>query len=81
MQGHYYLGDGSGYTYLNDSHVLDLNASRWIKPKVSGTPPAPRYAHSAVLAGQRVVIFGGRGENNQVFRDLHALDPVTMTWF
>jgi Rab9 effector protein with kelch motifs len=27
------------------------------------------------------VIFGGRGEKNQCFRDLHALDPVTMTWY
>jgi Rab9 effector protein with kelch motifs len=34
-----------------------------------------------VLAGQRIVIFGGKGEKNQAFRDLHALDPVTMTWY
>ena len=49
------------------------------KPKTSGTPPAPRYAHSAVLAGSKVIIFGGKGEKT-VFRDLYALDPVTMTW-
>ena len=51
------------------------------KPKISGTPPGPRYNHSAILAGQRIIIFGGKGEKNSVFRDLHALDPVTMTWF
>ena len=33
-QGHYYGGKKTGYTYLNDTHVLDLNSSRWIKPKI-----------------------------------------------
>lgn len=51
------------------------------KPKISGTPPGARYNHSAVLAGSRIVIFGGKGEKKTVFRDLHALDPVTMTWY
>ena len=32
--GHYYAGQKQGYVYLNDTHVLDLNSSRWIKPKV-----------------------------------------------
>jgi N-acetylneuraminic acid mutarotase len=61
--------------------VLDLNSSRWVKLRVSGTPPCPRYAHSVILAGQRIVIDGGKGEKNQCYRDLHALDPVTMTWY
>jgi len=60
--------------------VLDVNSSRWIKPRISGTPPPARYGHSAVLAGARIIIFGGKGSNT-VFRDLHALDPLTMTWF
>lgn len=32
--GHYYGGKKTGYVYLNDTHVLDLNSSRWIKPKI-----------------------------------------------
>lgn len=79
--GHYYGGKKQGYVYLNDTHVLDLNSSRWIKPKIQGTPPPPRYAHTAVLAGQRIIIFGGKGGKNKALRDLHALDPVTMTWY
>lgn len=59
---------------------MDVNSSRWIKPKISGTPPPARYGHSAVLAGSRIIIFGGKGAK-QAFRDLHALDPVTMTWY
>jgi host cell factor len=66
---------------LNDTYILDINANRWLKPKVSGTPPAARYNHSAVLAGSRIIIFGGKGEKTAIYRDLHALDPVTMTWY
>ena len=79
--GHYYAGKEKGYKYLNDTYVLDVNSNRWHKPKISGTPPACRYNHSAILAGSRIIIFGGKGEKGKVFRDLHALDPVTMTWY
>jgi len=79
--GHYYSGKEIGFVYLNDTHVLDVNASKWIKPKILGTPPPARYGHSAVLAGSRIIIFGGKGAKSTVFRDLHALDPVTMTWY
>lgn len=58
-----------------------MNSSRWIKPKISGTPPPSRYGHSSVLAGSRIIIFGGKGPKGVVYRDLHALDPVTMTWY
>lgn len=35
-----------------------------------------------MLAGSRILIFGGKGQGkNTVFRDLHALDPVKMTWY
>ncbi|KRW98198.1 hypothetical protein PPERSA_03400 [Pseudocohnilembus persalinus] len=79
--GHYYAGKQKGYIYLNDTYVLDVNSNRWHKPKISGTPPASRYGHSAILAGSRIIIFGGKGEKGKIFRDLHALDPVTMTWY
>lgn len=79
--GHYYGGKQKGFIYLNDTFVLDVNANRWIKPKISGTPPAPRYFHSSILAGSRIIMFGGKGEKGMVYRDLHALDPSTMTWY
>lgn len=50
-----------------------------MKPKISGTAPDPRYNHSSLLAGSKMILFGGKGAN-KVFRDMHALDPVTMTW-
>jgi len=78
--GHYFGGQTQGYVYLNDTHVLDLNSSRWIKPKVQGTPPKSRFGHTALLAGSRIIIFGGKGPKG-AYKDLHALDPVTMTWY
>ena len=57
-----------------------MNASRWIKPRIKGTAPTGRYGHSAVLAGARIIVFGGKGAK-AACRDLHALDPLTMTWF
>ena len=27
---------------------------------------------------KRIIIFGGKGDKGKVFRDLHALDPVTI---
>lgn len=60
---------------------MDIDNNKWIKPKISGTSPAPRYYHSAILGGSWIILFGGKGYHNKIFRDLHALDPVTMTWY
>ena len=34
-----------------------------------------------MLAGPRIIIFGGKGEGDKVFKDIHALDPVSLTWY
>lgn len=33
------------------------------------------------MAGSRVIIFGGKGQGKSIFKDIHAFDPLTMTWF
>ena len=33
-----------------------------------------------VIGAAKIIIFGGKGSKT-TFRDLHALDPVTMTWY
>lgn len=79
-----HLGGGeseTGYVYLNDCFVLDVDENTWFQPRCRGTPPDPRYGHSAALVGTRIVYFGGRGTSNTHFRDLHALDAATMTWY
>mmetsp|Transcript_9225 Transcript_9225/g.22639 ORF Transcript_9225/g.22639 Transcript_9225/m.22639 type:complete len:386 (+) Transcript_9225:121-1278(+) len=78
--GGHYNNDGV-YTNLNDVYVLDVDQNMWTTPVVKGTPPEPRYGHSASLVGSRVVFFGGRGDGGQHYRDLHALDVHAMTWY
>lgn len=73
-------GVGGSYECYNDIFLLDVDGNTWVKPRCRGTPPTPRYGHSASLVGCRVVYFGGRGDK-QHFRDLHALDMQTMTWY
>src|SRR5574343_592662 len=70
-QGHYFGGQKAGFKYLNDTVVLDVNANVWNRPRISGTPPTARYGHTAVMAGSRMVVFGGRGDGGVYFRDLH----------
>ena len=48
---------------------------------MNGTPPSARYGHSAILAGPRMIIFGGKGPGDKCYKDIHALDPVALTWF
>ena len=48
---------------FNDLWTLDLSrpAPVWRELVVSGTPPAPRVGHAAVVLGDRIVFSGGRG--------------------
>lgn len=78
--GHYAADDGSGYAYLNDTHILDIDENMWAQPRCRGTAPESRYGHSAALVGTRIVYFGGRGKEKH-FRDLHALDAASLTWY
>nr|PUA88465.1 putative kelch repeat protein [Toxoplasma gondii TgCATBr9]CEL72511.1 TPA: kelch motif domain-containing protein [Toxoplasma gondii VEG] len=80
--GHRYGGAKEGFVYYNDLHVLHLKKSQWLDlPRHRGTAPLPRYGHSAVLVGRRIIIFGGKGDRDRYFSDLHALDTVTLTWY
>ncbi|CBZ50606.1 hypothetical protein NCLIV_010741 [Neospora caninum Liverpool] len=80
--GHRYGGAKEGFVYYNDLYVLHLTKSQWLDlPRHRGTAPLPRYGHSAVLVGRRIIIFGGKGERGQYFADLHALDTETLAWY
>ncbi len=45
--------------YLNDLRILDNETFVWSRLRVSGTPPNPRYGHSASISGPDIVFFGG----------------------
>lgn len=79
--GGHYFGGNSKFVYLNDTQALDLETSTWHTIKVRGQPPAPRYQHSATLIGNRMFVYGGRGENGVVFKDMHFLDLEQWCWY
>ncbi|TMW62732.1 hypothetical protein Poli38472_005350 [Pythium oligandrum] len=83
--GHFFGGHGS-FVYLNDLHRLDLETSTWHEipfKERDVVVPRPRYNHSALLmnGNTRMFVFGGRGENAQVIRDMFFLDLDQVAWF
>lgn len=76
--GHYY-GKG-GFVYLNDVHVLDVETSTWHDVRCAGEPPPPRYGHTSTLVGRRMFVFGGKGENNAIMKDMYFLDLDEWCW-
>lgn len=49
----------------------------WTQPAINGTAPAARGRHSAILYNKKLYVFGGYGQANTVFGDLHCLDLGT----
>ncbi|GAA49396.1 host cell factor [Clonorchis sinensis] len=44
---------------LGDLWQLEIDSMNWVKPVVTGDPPAPRSLHSASVIGNRMFVFGG----------------------
>lgn len=71
---------------FNDVWVIDLEPVatelKWenLTPKIKGEPPAPRHGHISVLVRKKILIFGGRGENKQLYNDTFVFDTKTKEW-
>ena len=50
--------------YLNDIRIFDINTYTWSRLRVSGTPPLPRYGHTANISGSDILFFGGWSYNS-----------------
>ena len=75
--------DTSGvYTLFDDTWALDLATDTWVQVAAGG-PPA-RSNHTAVVAGDRMIVFGGNTSTNGLqfspLDDLWALDLNRGTW-
>ena len=77
--GHYYGGDGK-FVYLSDTCVLDMTTNMWHKVRTGGDEPAGRYGHSGTALDGRIFVFGGRGANGALYKDMHCLDAETWCW-
>uniref|UniRef100_A0A8C3L0N2 Leucine zipper like transcription regulator 1 n=1 Tax=Chrysolophus pictus TaxID=9089 RepID=A0A8C3L0N2_CHRPC len=53
------VGAAFGKTMLNDLLRFDVKDCSWCRAFTTGTPPAPRYHHSAVVYGSSMFVFGG----------------------
>jgi len=47
---------------------------KWEKPMVSGVPPPPMEAHSTILLGTRMLVFGGWNRRGDSFKELFFFD-------
>jgi len=70
---------------LNDVHLLDLNSWTWKKPQVWGEIPTSRSFHTAVLAQDQMLVWGGyivAKDSGYIFNDVavHLLDLNTWQW-
>jgi len=74
--GHAYNGK---FEYYNDTHIFDCITNTWHSVKCSGVLPQPRYGHSVTVVGNRMFMFGGKGEGT-IFRDIHFLDLDEWAW-
>ncbi|XP_022321387.2 kelch domain-containing protein 1-like [Crassostrea virginica] len=63
----------------NQLCVFNFDTMEWSLAKTKGQKPSARAAHSAVLFGSKVYIFGGRHMDLRL-NDLHCLDLHTMAW-
>eukprot|EP01038_Epipyxis_sp_PR26KG_P015540 gene15540-20981_t len=77
--GHFFAGDDK-FEYLNETWLLDVEKLNWHKINCSGDIPGPRYGHTAHILGSRMFIFGGKGPNNVVYKDVYFLDLTEWVW-
>ena len=73
-------------TVFGDVWVLNVNEDPlWTKLETVGTPPTPRFNHTAEYIPGYLVIFGGRNDNhyaktNELIGDIGVLALDNLTW-
>lgn len=57
---------------LNDLLRFDVKDKSWGRAFTMGSPPAPRYHHSAVVYERSMFLFGNTRNNNNNNRNIHS---------
>eukprot|EP00055_Hartaetosiga_balthica_P010797 m.47255 g.47255 ORF g.47255 m.47255 type:complete len:522 (-) comp7320_c0_seq1:258-1823(-) len=73
--GAYEIESKDIFKYFNDVFAFDTQRGVWVKPSVSGTAPTVRWAHSACVFGNKMYVFGGTA-NDEDLNDCHALTII-----
>jgi N-acetylneuraminic acid mutarotase len=74
------FGGYSGNGYENGAMVFDFAAGQWTQLATQGESPSARSAHTAVVVGNSMYVFGG-WNGIHCMNDLHELNFETNTWF
>ncbi len=69
----------AGSPMLNTGGAYDPTANAWAPTSTLGAP-APRYYHTALWTGSRMIIWGGNADNTQPQTTGALYDPTTDTW-
>ncbi|KAG5479945.1 hypothetical protein LSCM1_06363 [Leishmania martiniquensis] len=76
------FGGGSLAHFANDVYVYDMDSRRWSRraPENSDMVP-PRLAHSSVIHGDKMIVYGGQDLCSPVvYDDVLELDLLTWRW-
>ncbi|OQS01960.1 hypothetical protein THRCLA_05619 [Thraustotheca clavata] len=63
---------------LNDLISIDLTSFNVENITVDGSPPSPRWGHTSILVGTKMIVIGGRNATS-VLSDVHILDLSSKT--
>lgn len=65
----------------NDLHIFNIDSRKWdTEMQVGGLKPEPRSFHTLTAVGNKAVLFGGRGRDNQHFDAFQVFDIETKRW-
>lgn len=76
----YVFGGRDAQSRQNDLWKFDVSENKWEECKFIGCPPQPCSFHAATAVDHRLVVYGGRGVDNQHFQDLHIFDTELNQW-
>ena len=72
---------------LDDIYFFNLRNNNWNKIETSispnfnkPNPPQPRYAHLSSISGDKLVISGGQGKDNQYIEEIAIFDLRSHEW-
>lgn len=61
-------------------YIYDFNGNVWETPHIEGIRPMSRYAHSCVIFGDKIYMYGGVIVNSIVTNELWAFDISAKVW-
>ena len=66
---------------MTDMLMFDFETGLWFDAYCSGDAPCARSGHSAcIVAGDKMVVFGGLNNDGKYMNDVHVLDTKLFAW-